>query len=268
MGEAMRVAGQAFGDGVLMRTAHYWVLAKQDGTLEHGFYRPWSEKHPRLNFFLVRSLASLFDAVSLIFRIDRRSRSLSVRPLVLWMGGYTAVLIPVAFLIDRWLAENLVVSIAFMVSSFAAALWVITKAFPGAVWSYHGAEHKVVNAYEGGADLGVLEEVKVYSRIHPRCGTNLVSLIFAFSLVYIPIEDRFSFWAGTAYSVLSLGLSMELFRRITRVPGSRISKTLLTGGEMIQRYLTTREPTEAQLEVAARALTAAVALENRRLCGS
>ncbi|MDH4300363.1 MAG: DUF1385 domain-containing protein, partial [Dehalococcoidia bacterium] len=38
------------------------------------------------------------------------------------------------------------------------------------VFAYHGAEHKVVNAYEAGVPLNV-EAVKNYSTAHARCGT-------------------------------------------------------------------------------------------------
>ena len=39
------------------------------------------------------------------------------------------------------------------------------------LFQYHGAEHKTIACYEAGEELTV-ENVRKYSRLHPRCGTD------------------------------------------------------------------------------------------------
>ena len=50
------------------------------------------------------------------------------------------------------------------------------------VFSYHGAEHKVINAFEANANL-VPETVKEYSLEHPRCGTAFLLIVVLFSVL-------------------------------------------------------------------------------------
>ena len=130
------------------------------------------------------------------------------------------------------------------------------------LWRYHGAEHKAVNAYEAGADLGDVALVSRYSRIHDRCGTNLVAIMVVLSLAYLPLAQllpgsTFSF----AYSLLAVTLAFELFRLVTGRPQAGACRAVLFVGRTLQRVLTTREPEARQLEVACRALRRVAALD-------
>jgi len=49
------------------------------------------------------------------------------------------------------------------------------------VFAYHGAEHKVVNAYEAGVPLDV-ESVKNYSTAHARCGTAFLFIVLIIAI--------------------------------------------------------------------------------------
>ena len=124
------------------------------------------------------------------------------------------------------------------------------------VFQYHGAEHKTVNAYEHGAELNP-ESVQRFSTIHVRCGTAfllwvVVISIFVFALVGHPplligIAARIvlvPLIATTSYEILRLGA------RYYHLPPVRL---VLQPGLWLQR-LTTREPTEEQVEVAIAAL--------------
>ena len=65
------------------------------------------------------------------------------------------------------------------------------------VFQYHGAEHKVINAFEAGEELEP-EKVQRFSLIHPRCGTAfllwvMVIAIFVFAFLGRPelvLADR------------------------------------------------------------------------------
>ena len=52
------------------------------------------------------------------------------------------------------------------------------------VFEYHGAEHKTIACYEAGDELTV-ENVRKYTRFHPRCGTSFLILVVIVSVFFI-----------------------------------------------------------------------------------
>jgi uncharacterized protein YqhQ len=124
------------------------------------------------------------------------------------------------------------------------------------VYQYHGAEHKTINALEAGAEL-TPANVQKFSLIHPRCGTAfllwvMVIAIFVFAFVGRPVW----YWL-IASRILLLpliaGLAYELIRFAAKHQDNRLLMTLLAPGLWLQR-LTTREPTDDQVEVSILAL--------------
>lgn len=121
-------------------------------------------------------------------------------------------------------------------------------------FQYHGAEHKVVNAYENND----LKNAKKYSRIHLRCGTSFILFVLTLSIfVYLFIPTDISFMAkyGLRLALLPLiaGMGYELIRLSPKCEKNFFFKMIIAPGLLLQR-LTTREPTEEQLEVAKVAL--------------
>jgi uncharacterized protein YqhQ len=141
------------------------------------------------------------------------------------------------------------------------------------VFQYHGAEHKAINALEAGAEL-TPTNVQKFSLIHPRCGTAfllwvMVIAIFVFAFVGRPV------WYWLIVSRILLlpviaGLAYELIRYAGKHQDNRVLMALLAPGLWLQR-LTTREPSDDQVEVSIRALRsvldreAAETPEQRRL---
>ncbi len=131
------------------------------------------------------------------------------------------------------------------------------------VFAYHGAEHKVVNAYDAGVPLDV-ESVKNYSTAHTRCGTAflfivLIVAIFVFALVgqptlWIRILSRIALIpviAGISYEIMKLGAA-HINNKVVRV--------LLAPGLMLQS-MTTREPDDGQIEAAISALNEVIEID-------
>lgn len=121
------------------------------------------------------------------------------------------------------------------------------------VFSYHGAEHKCIYAFEQGKDLTV-ENAKTMSRFHPRCGTSfllivLIVSIFVFSL--IPKDSHFLIKLGSRVAFLPViaGISYEILKLSGKHADNIIVKILIAPGLWLQR-ITTREPDESMLEVA------------------
>jgi uncharacterized protein YqhQ len=136
------------------------------------------------------------------------------------------------------------------------------------VFQYHGAEHKTIFAYEAGAALSV-ESVRKYSRLHPRCGTTFLVVVIAVSIVLgatvtpllLPNAKGTSGFLLTFLLRVSLlpfiaALSYELQRLSARYCTTGPLRFLLAPGFLFQR-ITTREPEDAQLEVAIAAMEVA-----------
>ena len=105
---------------------------------------------------------------------------------------------------------------------------------------YHGAEHKAVAAYEKYGEV-TLEGAKDMSRIHPRCGTNILIYI-----ILVAFLDPFVDWAP--FAVLQFVLISEAWFVFGK---TRVS---IIVGNFLQRYFTTSEPRQKELEVAVESL--------------
>ena len=131
------------------------------------------------------------------------------------------------------------------------------------VFQYHGAEHKTINALEAGVEL-TPTNVQKFSLIHPRCGTAfllwvMVIAIFVFAFVGRPEW----YWLITSRIVLLpviAGLAYEVIRYAGMHQSNRVLMKLLAPGLWLQR-LTTREPTDDQVEVSILALRRVVERE-------
>jgi uncharacterized protein YqhQ len=128
-------------------------------------------------------------------------------------------------------------------------------------FQYHGAEHKSIFAFEAGEEL-TTENVRRYSRLHPRCGTSFLLIVMLVSIAVfsmIPKLWPFIFKAGSRIVLLPMiaGISYEFLRWSAKNDTNPLVKLIITPGLALQR-LTTGEPDDAQLEVAIRSLNEAL----------
>jgi uncharacterized protein YqhQ len=136
------------------------------------------------------------------------------------------------------------------------------------VFEYHGAEHKVIYAYESGEPLTV-DNARKYSTLHPRCGTSFLLIVMVLSILvfsFVPRSAPFYMKALSRFVLIPViaGLSYEFIRFSSKTKDNPVMKAAIMPGLWLQR-LTTREPSDDQIEVAVRALTEAVDEENRGL---
>jgi uncharacterized protein YqhQ len=134
------------------------------------------------------------------------------------------------------------------------------------VFEYHGAEHKSIAAYEAGVELTVTN-AKQYSCVHPRCGTSFLLAVIVLSiLLFSLIPGSWPLWAKGLSRIVLLpliaGLGYEFIKYSAKNGGNALIHGLLLPGLWLQR-LTTREPSDDQLEVALKALQEALAMEPR-----
>ena len=136
------------------------------------------------------------------------------------------------------------------------------------VFQYHGAEHKTIFCYENEEKLTV-ENVKRYSRFHPRCGTNFLFLTMFVSIIVFSLTG----WGGIIQRIVLrvllmpfvAGITYELIKWLGKTD-SKLGKIIAYPGLKLQE-LTTKEPDDSQIEVAIASLLAAEGIEYKKKIG-
>ena len=123
-------------------------------------------------------------------------------------------------------------------------------------FKYHGAEHKTIACYEVGDELTV-ENVRKYTRFHPRCGTSFLILVVIVSVFLYSVLP----WSSTSLRVVFkllllpvvMGISYELLKWCGR-SDNLATRIIRQPGLWVQR-LTVFEPDDSMIEVAIAAVT-------------
>jgi uncharacterized protein YqhQ len=142
------------------------------------------------------------------------------------------------------------------------------------VFMYHGAEHMSIYTHERGEEL-IVANARLKSTLHPRCGTAFIMVvILTFIVVAALLMPYMPEWAKPGEGkpwfnhllvvlfklpllIPVAGLSYEFNRFVGRRADNPFFKFLLLPGLGMQ-LLTTRRPTDDQLEVALVALRTAL----------
>jgi len=295
---SLRVGGQAVIEGVMMRSPRSMAVAvrrpngeivvKQEGLT---FF---SEKTLMSKLPLVRGVLALLSALilgiqALNFSVNQAvSDSEGEKEMSPWamsltftialcFGIFLFFLVPL--FLTRWLRFAVpVVSESGLLFNlvdgtirliiFLAYLWAISFFEEiRRVFQYHGAEHKSIFAFEAGEAL-MIDRVKGFPFLHPRCGTSFLLIVMVVSiLVFALIPHQLSFGYKVASRVglipFIAGVSYEIIRFADGKREHRGIQYFIKPGLWLQR-LTAREPTEAQIEVALRALKEVLELEGDR----
>lgn len=119
------------------------------------------------------------------------------------------------------------------------------------LFQYHGAEHKVISAFEAGEELTV-QNVQKYSRLHYRCGSSFMMLTIILGVIIYSVVPWDNLWERVIQRIILLpvviGVSFEVLKgtnAVREVPGL---KYLGYPGLWLQ-LLTTKEPKDDQVEV-------------------
>ena len=131
------------------------------------------------------------------------------------------------------------------------------------VFAYHGAEHKVVNAYEAGVPLEV-ESVKNYSTAHARCGTAFLFIVLIVSIFVFALVGQPTLWIRILSRIALIPVIAVISYEIMKFGAGHIKnkmvRILLAPGLMLQA-ITTREPDDSQLEAAISALKEVIEID-------
>jgi len=131
------------------------------------------------------------------------------------------------------------------------------------VFTYHGAEHKTVNAYEAGVPMEV-SAIKSYSTAHVRCGTSFLFLVLIIAIIVFAAVGHRAWWVMILSRIVLIPVIMAFGYEViyfgARHTKNWLVKIILAPGLFLQS-MTTGEPDDSQLEVAIAALNKAVEID-------
>jgi uncharacterized protein YqhQ len=286
------LGGQAVLEGVMMRGISVWAVAvrRPDGEIEVTSEPlvSWAKRSRVLRWPVIRGVVALAESLKIGFRALAISANAQLEEdeqgekqeiggfmwgltiafsLALAVGLFFVIPVGATSLIKDelgssllfWLVEGLL-----RTAIFIAYIWAISR-LPDLrrVFEYHGAEHKTISCYEAEDEL-TPQRAKLYSRLHPRCGTSFLLIVMVLAIfVFAPIGLPAWYWL-LASRILGIpliaGLSYEVIKWAGRNRRKRWVRAVMWPGLMLQN-LTTREPDEDQLAVAIAALEAVLVVE-------
>lgn len=293
--EKINIGGQAVLEGVMMRAPRAIAIAVRRPNGEIVIKRepmpPLSERYPIVKLPILRGAVALFTSLVLGIKALNFSANEALEEeldengeakkeeLTSWaLAGTMAVAfgfgIALFFFLPLYLTKLLVPVIGdnniifnlvdgvIRVVVFLLYIWSIARMDDiQRVFQYHGAEHKTIFAFEEGVEL-TLENVKRFSRLHPRCGTSFLLIVMLVSIgVFSLIPKAWPFiWKALSRVVLLpliAGISYEFLKWSAKNDQHPLVKLVISPGLALQR-LTTREPDDDQLEVAIRSVKEAL----------
>lgn len=285
--QAPAYGGQALVEGVMFGGKEHTVTAirRKDNSIEYFHLpkkqRPLSAKLKKIPF--IRGIVALIDSAGLgskhlTFSSDRydvlpgEEEEKVEEPSKLTMIIGVAAVGILSFLFSKFVFTLVPVFIAELFSSIAPGktaqillesffklalllgyLSLISMTpFIKRVFQYHGAEHKVINAYERGLPLTV-ENIQAQSRLHYRCGSSFILFTVIVGMFIYFLVPTDPLWLRLVNRILLipvvLGISFEVLQLTNAVRNMPILKYLGYPGLWLQ-LLTTKEPDDKQVEVA------------------
>lgn len=283
MGQKLSVGGQAVIEGVMMRGPGKIAVAvrKPNGeiTVDLKPAGSISDRYPILKKPFLRGVVSLVESLiygmkALSFSAQASGEEEEEKMSSLELAGTIAFSVGLAILLfvvlptgAMKLLQNTGVSPVVLnlcegclrLGIFLLYIWGISRQKDiQRVFQYHGAEHKTIYTYEHGLPLRV-ENVRPFSTLHPRCGTNFLMIVMLISIFIFTFLGWPSLWERILSRILLMPVVAGISYEIIRFAGKHMDKlwvrTAILPGLALQK-LTTRQPDDDQIEVAIASLKA------------
>jgi uncharacterized protein YqhQ len=288
----MRVGGQAIMEGVLMRSPNFWGMAVRTPTgdmdIQAEPFNSITKKSKLFRLPIIRGFLSLAETLWLGMKALTISTNIALgeeenlsKKEVVGTMVFGLVLAFLLFLaapvlgtkgvgwlignsIDNPILFNLVEG-AIRIGIFMLYLVGITAVSKDIrrFFAYHGAEHKAIKVYERGEEL-VPENARKLDTSHVRCGTSFILYVLVLSILVfslLPIDWWVEAVASRVVVIpLVAGIGFEFIMWSARNQNNPLVKALIWPGLQLQK-LTTREPTDDQVEVAMASLKKVLAKE-------
>ncbi|KAF0179682.1 MAG: hypothetical protein FD164_1996 [Nitrospirae bacterium] len=286
------IGGQAVIEGVMMKSPEGWSVAVRDpqGVINFKTVRT-TNNHPFFRLPLIRGSVALFQALIIGIKAIEFSGNIAFqeegeKPLSPWsMALSIGMALVLAIALFKFLPLLAATGLGAVYEGVAKSsflfnlidgvtrvfiffLYIMAIGFWGEmkrIYQYHGAEHKVIYAFEANEELTV-ENARKYTPFHPRCGTSFLLIVMIISIMafmFIPQEWTFAekLLARIFCIPLIAGIAYEAQRLSARVKDHPVMGVLVFPGMLLQR-LTAHEPDDAQIETAIAALNEVLKLEN------
>lgn len=270
------VGGQAVIEGVMMRRENDFAISvrKPNGEIATSRldFTSYFRKAPKLKVAILRGSVALVEtmavgvkAISLSaaqstegeVEITKKDMTVAMVFAVIFAVGLFFVLPTLLTrLVDAYIGSTILynliegaIRILIMIGYICA---ISNLKDVRRIFQYHGAEHKVINSYEDGK-VPTMENVKQNSTLHLRCGTNFLLIVMVVSIFVFAFLGRPPLYLRIISRILVIplvaGISYEIIRFSGRHYKNKILRILMYPGLLLQK-LTTREPSEDQIEVA------------------
>ncbi|HDK26813.1 MAG TPA: DUF1385 domain-containing protein [Candidatus Atribacteria bacterium] len=272
--------GQAVIEGVMMRSPLKYAIAvrkpNKEIVLKIGKLSSLSSKLKFLKWPIFRGIINLIESLVLGLKAltysaeqatgeEEKLNSIEMFFTILIAFGlftifFIALPTTIAKYLDRYLSNLIIynlfegmlrISIFILYLNFISRIKEVKRVF-----EYHGAEHKVIYAYEAGEELKV-DNVRKYSTLHPRCGTSFIFIVLIISILIFSLLGKQTLLLRIVYRVsiipLIAGLSYEILKLSAKNMAIPLVKWAVAPGLWFQKF-TTKEPDDSQLEVAIEAL--------------
>jgi uncharacterized protein YqhQ len=280
--------GQAVIEGVMIRgrTSVVTAVRRPNGEITvdtkpvPSISSSWVRRTPLIRGVVILIEAMVLGIKSLMYSaniaIEEEHEEMSTKAIVI-MLGFSAVLVVLLFFmaplfLTKWinvyfdtnsLTFNIIEGV-IRLAIFIGYLKIIGMMKDiKRVFTYHGAEHKSVNAYEAGVPMEVAA-IKIYSRAHVRCGTSFLFLVLVIAIIVFSLVGKPNVWIMISSRIVLLpvimGLGYEVIYFGARHTNNWLMKIILWPGLLMQS-MTTGEPDDSQLEVAIAAMNKAVEVD-------
>lgn len=272
----MDIGGQAVIEGVMMRNKEKYAVAVR---LPNGEIKIKQEKNsfPKFfNFVFVRGIVglayTLYDGLKALIWSSNQNLSeeekltnkeiIGTILLSLLASIFIFVVVPFfsAHLIE---SEGIIFNVleglfrVLLLVGYLATISLMKEV--NTLFKYHGAEHKTISCYENKQELTV-ENVRKFSRFHPRCGTSFIFLVLLLSIVLFSFINGV-WWVKLIGRIFLLpvlaSISYELIKLSGKYHRAKLVKVLVAPGLWLQR-ITTKEPSAEQIEVGIVSLKAVI----------
>lgn len=235
MSKKEKIGGRAYSNGVRLMNKNLSVKAyyDQDNNLRYDI------KKVKVNkvFKLFKRIPVLRGIISLILAIGMFLKEGVNKPKKYWpiLFIILADIIYIYFSGNGGTSGQLITGLYF---SLPVILIILFRKKIIEILKYHGAEHKVVHYYENDRQ----GDINDYSRLHRRCGSNIVFYYLLISLVPGLINFNINYYL---LQLIFLGLAYEAIRYTP--------EKLLFLPQLFQRIVT-REPDQKHIRAAETAL--------------
>jgi uncharacterized protein YqhQ len=284
MAEKFYYGGQAVIEGVMMRGRKAMVTAVRrpngelaiDSQTLGGIYSGGMRKTPLLRGVVVLIEVMVLGMRTLLYsaNVSLEEEDAKISGWLVWLlvafslGLAVALFFLAPLFLTKLLGAYITSPLLFSLVEglIRAAIVVLYLGLIGLMpdikryFAYHGAEHKTINAYENGVPLEA-EAVQKYSTAHVRCGTSFLFTVVIIAIIVFALVGMLPLWQLVLSRIVLLpviaAVGYEVIYFSGRHAENKVVRALTAPGRWLQR-LTTREPDDAQVEVAIAALKGAL----------